>query len=69
MKKLLASIALGIAFSVASVSVYACADLITVGDQACALTGSGTSSANGAEICFYKCTTIKAAAPVAPNEE
>lgn len=67
MRKLFASVAFGLLFSVASVGVYACADVITFGNQICALTGSGTTS-TGVEVCSYSCTTIKADAP-APAAE
>ena len=59
MRKFLASIAVGFLLSIGSVSVFAtCADVITFGDQICALSGTGTT-ATGVEVCKYKCTTIK----------
>jgi hypothetical protein len=59
MRKFLASIAVGFLLSIGSVSVFAkCADVITFGDQICALTSSGTTS-TGVEVCRYSCTTIK----------
>lgn len=59
MRKIVASIAVGVLLSIGSVNVFAaCADLITVGDQICALTGSGTAP-SGAEVCFYKCGKLK----------
>lgn len=68
MRKLFASVAFGLLFSAASVGVYACADVITFGDQICALTGSGTTT-QGVEVCSYRCTTVKSPAPVSPGEE
>jgi hypothetical protein len=68
MRKLCASVAFGLLFSVASVGVYACADVITFGSSICALTGSGTT-ATGVEVCSYKCTSIKAADAPAPVAE
>lgn len=59
MRKIVASIAVGVLLSIGSVNVFAaCADVITFGNQICALTGSGTAP-SGAEVCFYKCGTIK----------
>lgn len=59
MRKFLASITVGLLLSIGSVSVFAeCADVITFGDQICALSGTGTTS-TGVEVCKYKCTTVK----------
>jgi hypothetical protein len=66
MRKLVASIAVGVLLSVGSVSVLAaCADLITVGDQVCVLTGSAKAP-SGAEMCFYKCGKMSGPAPTSP---
>jgi hypothetical protein len=60
MKKFVISTILGLVLSAIPVSMYACADLITVGGSThCILTGSGTTPA-GAEVCYYRCTTVKA---------
>jgi hypothetical protein len=60
MKKFVVSTILGLVLSAIPVSMYAtCSDLITVGgDTHCVLTGSGTTPA-GAELCYYRCTTVK----------
>lgn len=59
MRKLFASIAFGLLFSAASVSVYACATVLTVGNQVCMLTGSGTTP-SGVQVCTYYCETVEA---------
>lgn len=69
MKKFVVSAILGLVLSAIPVSMYACADLITVGgNMHCVLTGSSTTP-TGAEICYYRCTAVPAAeVPVAETQ-
>lgn len=59
MKKLLASVVLGLVFSVVPMSIYAaCADIITVGEgrskQVCFLVNEYVI--NGVQFCEYSCS-------------
>lgn len=69
MKKKIISFALGLVFASVPTLVYAtCADVITFGNQICALVGSSTTS-TGVEVCSYRCTSTTTPAPAPEQPE
>lgn len=59
MKKKLLSITLGLVFTFVPTFIYACADVLTVGNLICRNTGSAVTS-SGVEVCFWACQTLQA---------